>query len=160
MRKILSVFLLMSLILTCGHSFAYSEKDVERLKMYALVLGRAGACGDFMEQEILKVAAWMESVFKSRSQEHLEVFFRNMSRMQPCRKHDKPPVVLSDAQPGQARGTWQERRLCIYYESPDGTTRLASIMAVSGLFYSRRDIAPTRTLSQEAFLPSLVQTFS
>jgi len=76
MVKVLVVLALSMVLLPGAPANAYTDSDVERVRGYAAVLGRAGACGSFMEEEVLKVAAWMEITFKAETEQFLEVFFQ------------------------------------------------------------------------------------
>ncbi|WP_302356715.1 hypothetical protein [Alcaligenes sp. YSL9] len=88
-------------------SYAVSDADIDRLTTYAIVLGRAAACGVEVEAESKRVGGWMDRRFsKSDQQVYLPIFFEGARIAALDQSNGTSPESCSDAIKVFNRFTW------------------------------------------------------
>lgn len=90
-----------------AQSYAVSDADIDRLTTYAIVLGRAAACGVDVERESERVGGWIDRRFsKSDQQVYLPIFFQGAQMAASDQSSGRSPESCSDAIKSFNRFTW------------------------------------------------------
>lgn len=97
MKKVLCVFLVFISGFS-AQSAAVTDADIDRLTTYAIVLGRAAACGVDVEVESKRVGGWMDRRFsKSDQQVYLPIFFEGAQMAASDQSSGRSPESCSEA---------------------------------------------------------------
>ncbi len=98
MKLIRNTVIALFLISGAGPSFAASDSDIDKLTTYAVILGRAVACGAVIEPAMKRVGRWMDSIFPpgSRDQQtYLPIFSEGVLYHAQQQKDGKSPDSCS-----------------------------------------------------------------
>lgn len=82
MKKIALVFVFMSVF--CSQAYAISDRDMDMMTSYAVMIGRADACDIDTKDAYAKIQRWFKSVLNDREGYIMVIFFQgvDMSKKQ------------------------------------------------------------------------------
>ena len=86
------------IIVVAAHTVhAVTDSDVDALTTYAVLLGRASACGIDTNYESGRVGSWMDRNFTGREKSvYLRIFMEGMYRHAKLQSEGKSPDTCSD----------------------------------------------------------------
>ena len=92
------IILILAFFSTLSQVFAATEEDVDKLTTYAVIVGRAIACGIDTENEMREIGAWMDKRFPPGSNDqstYLIVFTHAVKLSAEMQRDGKSPDSCS-----------------------------------------------------------------
>jgi hypothetical protein len=103
MSILLGAFLLISQFIT----YAATDEDVDRLTTYAVVLGRAIACGVDVKDASSRVGSWMDRTFSNKEKAmYLAIFAEGMKYHAEQQRAGRSPDSCTSVRNSFAKIPW------------------------------------------------------